>query len=54
AIQAMYKDNPQGLADYIANPVRRRDDYDEMPPQSYLTEETRLAVAEFMLSFEKK
>ena len=24
AIQAMYKDNPQGLADYIANPVRRR------------------------------
>lgn len=54
AIQAMYKDNPQGLADYIANPVRRREDYPEMPPQNYLTEETRLAVAEFMLNFEKK
>jgi parallel beta-helix repeat protein len=53
ALQAMYKDNPQGLADYIANPVRRRDDYDEMPPQNYLTEETRLAVAEYMLSIKQ-
>lgn len=53
AIQAMYANNPQGLADYIANPVRRREDYPEMPPQAYLSEETRLAVAEFMLNFEK-
>lgn len=52
-IQALYKNNPQGLADYIANPVRKREDYDEMPPQNYLTEETRLAVAEYMLSIEK-
>ncbi len=53
ALQAMYKDNPQGLADYIAAPVRRRDDYDEMPPQNYLTSETRLAVAEYMLSIKQ-
>ncbi|MCF8465675.1 MAG: right-handed parallel beta-helix repeat-containing protein [Flavobacteriales bacterium] len=49
-IQALYKDNPQGIADYIANPVHKRDDYPEMPPQNYLSEETRLAVAEFMLT----
>ncbi|MBB6522878.1 parallel beta-helix domain-containing protein [Pseudoteredinibacter isoporae] len=49
-IQALYMENPQGLADYIANPVKKRDDYPEMPPQNYLDEETRLAVAEYMLS----
>jgi hypothetical protein len=49
-IQALYMDNPQGLADYIANPTRKREDYPEMPKQDYLDEETRLAVAEHMLS----
>ena len=49
-IQALYMDDPQGLADYIANPIRKRDDYPEMPPQDYLDAETRLAVAEHMLS----
>ncbi|MCC2616554.1 right-handed parallel beta-helix repeat-containing protein [Aestuariibacter halophilus] len=48
-IQALYMDNPQGLADYIADPVKKRDDYPQMPPQNYLDEETRLAVAEYML-----
>ena len=48
-IQALYMDNPQGLADYIANPVKKRDDYPEMPPQNYLDPATRLAVAEYML-----
>ena len=52
-IQALYKDNPQGLADYIANPVHKREDFPEMPPQNYLTEETRLAVAEYMLSIKQ-
>lgn len=51
-IQALYMDNPEGLADYIANPVRKRDDYPEMPPQDYLDQETRLAVAEYMLQVE--
>jgi parallel beta-helix repeat protein len=49
-IQAMYMDDPQGLADYIAKPVKKRDDYPEMPPQNYLDEQTRLAVAEYMLN----
>jgi parallel beta-helix repeat protein len=49
-IQALYMDNPEGLAAYIAAPVKKRDDYPEMPPQNYLDEETRLAVAKYMLS----
>lgn len=50
AIQAMYKDNPQGIVDYITNPEKKRPDFPEMPPQDYLSEETRMAVAEYMLS----
>jgi len=49
-IQALYMDNPQGLANWIARPTKKRDDYPEMPPQNYLDEETRLAVAEYMLT----
>ncbi|GLP97630.1 parallel beta-helix domain-containing protein [Paraferrimonas sedimenticola] len=52
-IQALYMDNPQGLAEYIANPVKKRPDYPEMPPQNYLDEETRLAVAKYMLSVKR-
>ena len=52
-LQAIYANNPQGLADYITAPIKRRDDYPEMPPQNYLSEETRMAVAEYMLSVEK-
>ena len=48
-IQALYMDNPQGIADYAANPVKKRPDYPEMPPQSHLDDETRLAAAQFML-----
>jgi len=49
-IQALYMDDPQGIVDYITAPVKKRDDYPEMPPQDYLDEETRLAVAKYMLS----
>lgn len=52
-IQALYMDNPQGIADYIANPTKKRDDYPEMPPQDYLDEATRLAVAKYMLKVSK-
>lgn len=52
-IQAIYKNNPSGLAEFIAKPVHKRDDYPEMPPQNYLSEETRKAVAEYMLSITK-
>ncbi|WP_340681095.1 parallel beta-helix domain-containing protein [Paraglaciecola sp.] len=48
-IQALYMDNPQGLADWISQPTKKRDDYPEMPPQNYLDGETRLAVATYML-----
>jgi len=48
-IQALYFENPEGLAKYIAAPIKKRDDYPEMPPQNYLDEETRLAVARYML-----
>ncbi len=49
-IQALYMDNPQGIADFIAKPTKKRDDYPEMPPQNYLDAETRLAAAKYMLS----
>ena len=49
-IQALYMDNAQGIADYIAKSIKKREDYPEMPPQNYLDEETRIAVAEYMLS----
>jgi mono/diheme cytochrome c family protein len=52
-LQAMYANNPQGIVDYITNPVHRRESYPEMPPQNYLSEETRMAVAEYMLTVEK-
>jgi len=52
-LQAIYKNNPQGIVDYITNPIRRRENYPEMPPQNYLSEETRMAVAEYMLTVEK-
>jgi len=52
-IQALYKDNAAGIAGYIANPVHKREDYPEMPPQNYLTEETRQAVAEYILTLTK-
>ena len=48
-IQALYMDNPEGIVDYISSPVKKRDDYPEMPPQNYLSEEVRMAAAEFML-----
>ena len=41
------------IADFIARPIKKRDDYPEMPPQDYLDETTRLAVAEYMLQLKK-
>ncbi|HEX6227703.1 MAG TPA: parallel beta-helix domain-containing protein [Chryseolinea sp.] len=52
-IQALYKNNPKGIADYIAKPIHKREDYPEMPPQNYLTAETRTAVAEYLLTITK-
>jgi parallel beta-helix repeat protein len=52
-IQALYMDNPEGIAQYAAKPVKKRDDYPEMPPQSHLDEATLMEAARFMLGVEK-
>ncbi len=52
-IQALYHDDPEGLAEFIARPSKIRPDYPEMPPQDYLSPELRLKVAEYMLQLEK-
>jgi parallel beta-helix repeat protein len=52
-IQALYMDNPQGIVDYITNPTKKRDDYPAMPPQDYLSEDLRMAVAQYMLKVKK-
>jgi parallel beta-helix repeat protein len=52
-IQALYADNAQGIADYIARPVKKRDDFPPMPPQDHLSPEMRLAVAKYLLSVTK-
>lgn len=53
-IKALYMDNPQGIAEYIANPQKKRDDYPAMPKQDYLSPEMRLAVAKYVLGVDNK
>jgi parallel beta-helix repeat protein len=53
AVQALYENNPAGLAQFIAKPQKIRPDYPEMPPQDYLSEELRLKVAQYMLNLKK-
>lgn len=53
AVQAIYHNNPEGIADYIANPHKVRPDYPAMPTQSHLSPELRRKVAEFMLHVKK-
>lgn len=48
-IQALYMDDPEGIAAYAAEPVKKRDDYPDMPPQAHLDHASRLAAAKFML-----
>lgn len=52
-IQQVYHDNPQGIVNYINNPLNVREDYPDMPPQDYLDEEAKLAVAEYILSLKE-
>jgi parallel beta-helix repeat protein len=52
-LQALYMDNPEGIAAFANSPVKKRDDYPEMPPQSHLGEEALLEAAKFMLSIDK-
>jgi parallel beta-helix repeat protein len=50
-VQALYRDNPEGLAQWIAAPSKKRplEDYPAMPPQDYLSEELRLDLAKYIL-----
>ncbi|NNL57193.1 MAG: cytochrome-c peroxidase, partial [Pseudomonadales bacterium] len=50
SIQALYQGDAEALASYIAQPVKKRKDFPEMPPQDYLGEQTMLAVARYMLA----
>ena len=52
-IQKIYKDNPMGVAAYIANPIKKREGYPEMPSQAYLGGDTLVAVAEYLMSRKK-
>ena len=52
-IQMIYKDNPEGIVKYMNKPKNLREDYPEMPPQNYLSEEAKIAVAEYMLTLTK-
>ena len=49
-LQAIHQNNPQGIVDYITAPKNLREDYPEMPPQNYLSEEAKMAVAQYILA----
>lgn len=52
-IQAIHNGNPQSIVDYINNPKNLREDYPEMPPQNYLSDDAKLAVAEYILALKE-
>lgn len=52
-IQMIYKDNPQGIVDYITHPIHKRQDFPEMPPQTHLPDDVKMAVAEYVLKRKK-
>ncbi|MFT5621993.1 MAG: cytochrome c551/c552, partial [Flavobacteriaceae bacterium] len=52
-IQMIYKDNPQGIVDYITHPIHKRQDFPEMPPQTHLPDDVKMAVAEYVLKVKK-
>ena len=52
-LQAIHNNNPQGIVDYITEPKNLRDDYPEMPPQDYLSDEAKMAVAEYILALKE-
>ena len=52
-IQAIHNGNPQGIVDYMNNPKNLREDYPEMPPQDYLDDEAKMAVAEYILALKE-
>ena len=49
-IKAIYANNPEGIIDYMNHPKNLREDYPEMPPQDYLSEDAKVAVADYILN----
>jgi len=49
----IYKDNPEGIVEYINNPKSLREDYPDMPKQYYLSDEAKKALAEYILTLKK-
>ncbi len=50
SIKAIYANKPEALASYVSEPIRKRHDFPEMPPQSYLGEETLAAISTYILN----
>ncbi len=50
SIRALYEGNAAGLAKYIANPIKKRKDFPDMPKQDYLGEEVLKSVSNYILS----
>ena len=50
-IKALYMDNPEGLAEWIAAPTKKRpiEEFPAMPPQNYLSAQLRLDLAKYIL-----
>jgi parallel beta-helix repeat protein len=49
-IKALYGKDAKRVADWIAHPTHKRQDYPQMPSQSYLSEDIRMAVANYILN----
>lgn len=51
-IKAIYNNDPDGLATWIANPTKKRpiEQFPAMPPQNYLSDELRLDLANYILN----
>lgn len=52
-IQMIYANNPKGMVEFMKAPKHLREDYPEMPPQNYLSDEAKLAVAEYILTIKE-
>ncbi|MEK9534483.1 MAG: cytochrome-c peroxidase, partial [Halieaceae bacterium] len=50
AFKAQFGVYAGSIADYIANPQKKRPDFPTMPPQDHLSEPMRQLVAEYMLA----
>lgn len=49
SIKAIYGEDVAALQKYITEPVRKREDFPEMPAQDYLGEETLHAISQYIL-----